>query len=96
MKWIASYTMVVGVSTIRVDYCPKGDPVLSAQNNKINQSSLLVHWLNYGVHLYVFIFRLFQKNDVQLIFYIFIYLLIYRPVFSSFFVTARDIIAKHR
>lgn len=56
MKWIAGCTKVVGVSTIRVDYCPKGDPVLSAQNNKINQSSLLVHWLNCGVHLYVFIF----------------------------------------
>ncbi len=57
MKWIVGYTKVVGVSTTRVDYCPKGDPVLSAQNNKINQSSLLVHWLNCGVHLYVFIFR---------------------------------------
>lgn len=34
MKWIAGYTKVVGVSTTRVDHCPKGDPVLSAQNNK--------------------------------------------------------------
>lgn len=34
IKWIAGYTKVVGVSTTRVDYCPKGDPVLSAQNNK--------------------------------------------------------------
>lgn len=76
MKWIADYTKVVGVSTIRVDYCPKGDPVLSAQNNKINQSSLSVHWLNCGVHLYVFLFSSVEKQ-VLLIFNIFIYLFIY-------------------
>ena len=47
MKWMAGYTMVVDAgSTIRVDYCPKGDPVLPAKNNKINQSSLLARWLN--------------------------------------------------
>lgn len=36
MKWIADYTKVVGVSATRVDYCSKGDPVLSftKQQNK--------------------------------------------------------------
>lgn len=43
-----------------------------------------------------FYFPLFQKNEVLLISNRFIYLLIYGPVFSFFFVTARDIIAKHR
>lgn len=60
MKWIVDCTKVVGVSTTRVDYCPMGAPVLSAQNNKINQSSLLVHWLNHGVHL-CFYFLLLGK-----------------------------------
>lgn len=70
MKWIAGYTKVVGGNTTRVDYCPKGDPVLSAQNNKLNQSSLLVHWLN-CVHLYVFIFFRWETSVTDFLKYIY-------------------------
>ena len=75
MKWIVGYTKVVGVNATRVDYCPKGDPVLSAQNNKINQSSLL--YTGWTVEfIYMFLFSSVEKNEVLLIFNIFIYLFI--------------------
>lgn len=39
MKWMAGFTKVADVSrTICEDYCPRGELVLSAHNNKINQS----------------------------------------------------------
>ena len=86
MKWIAGYTKVLVVSTTRVDYCPKGDPVLSAQNNKINQSPVVVHWLSCGVHLYVFLCR--EKNEVLLIFNIFIFIYLSIAFFFSTLLSA--------
>lgn len=76
MKWIVGYTEAVGVSTTEVDYCPKGDPffVCTKQQNK---SKLPFGAPAEQCSSFICFFFFVEKNEVQLIFFIFIYIFIF-------------------